>query len=68
MTHFSDYDPLKGIEVDSPDGARAKGLLAHLDILETEGCFASMNNIVVKDEQKLTNNTTVLILQALAGG
>ena len=68
MTHFSDYDPLKGVEMEIPDDARVEYLLAHLDIPETMGCFVSMNNRVVKVEGKLINNATVLIFQALAGG
>ena len=68
MTHFSDYDPLKGVEMEIPDDARVEYLLAHLDIPETMGCFVSMNNRVVKVEDKLINNATVFIFQALAGG
>ena len=65
---FPGYDSLKGIEVDIPDDARIKDLLAHLDIPKTKGCFVSMNNTIVKDEDKLINESTVMILQALAGG
>jgi sulfur carrier protein ThiS len=67
-TRFSDYDPVKGLEIDIPDGAKVKGLFAHLDIPKIEVCFVSMNHIVAKMEQKLVNNTTVCIFQALAGG
>ncbi len=68
MTHFSGYDPLKSVEVDIQDDARVEYLLAHLDISETMGCFVSMNNRVVKADDKLISNATVLIFQALTGG
>ncbi len=65
---FPGYDVLNGIEVNIPDGASVKDLLAHLDIPKTKGCFVSMNNCVVKDEDQLINNAVISILQALAGG
>lgn len=62
------YDSLKGMDVNIPDGARVKDLLAHLDIPETKGCFVSMNNCVMKKEDKLIDNAAIMILQSLAGG
>ena len=34
---FPGYDSVKGLEVEIPDGARVKDLLAHLGIPETGG-------------------------------
>lgn len=65
---FPGYDSLKGIEVNVPDDSSIKDLLVHLDIPNTKGCFVSMNNRVAKNEDKLINNATVVILQSLAGG
>ncbi len=65
---FPGYDPLKGLVVNIPDGSRVKDLLVHLDIPESNGCFVSMDNCVAKDEEKLTNNAKIMILQSLAGG
>lgn len=65
---FSGYDPVTGMDIDIPDGAKIMDIFAHLDIPEHEGCFVSMNNRVVKKDQKLISNATVHILQALAGG
>ncbi len=65
---FPGYESVKGLDVNIPDDARVKDLLAHLDISKTNGCFVSMNNCVVKDEDKLINNATIMILQSLAGG
>ena len=65
---FPGYDPLKGMDVDIPDDARVKDLLAHLDIPPTKGCFVTMNNCIAKEGDKLVNNAMIIILQALAGG
>lgn len=65
---FPGYDPLTGMDVDVPDGARVKDLLARLDLSRSRGCFVSMNNRVVTEEQALSPNAVILILQALAGG
>jgi len=65
---FSGYDPVTGMDIDIPDGAKIMDIFARLDISAHEGCFVSMNNRVVGKDQKLTGNATVLIFQALAGG
>jgi len=65
---FPEYDSLKGMELEFPDDARVKDLLTHLEIPEIKGCFVSMNNCMVKKEDKVINNAKVMILQSLAGG
>ncbi len=65
---FPGYDSLKGMDVNLPDDARVKNLLAHLEIPKNKGGFVSINNCVAKLEDKLTDQAKVMILQSLAGG
>ena len=65
---FPGYDSLKGLDVDIPDDARVKNLLAHLDIPETSGFMVIMDNTIVKPIDKLLKGATIKIFQALAGG
>lgn len=51
-----------------PDGTSVKDLLARLDLPDRQGCFVSVDNTIAPPEQKLTHETTVLVLQSLAGG
>jgi len=66
--YFPRYDPLKGLDIDIPDDARAKDLLAHLDIPKTGDYFVTMDKTVVKPTDRLINNAAIQIFQALAGG
>lgn len=68
LDQYPDYDSQKGITTEMPDGASISDLFNRLEITDADGYFASMNNRVMKGEQKLTHNATVLILQILAGG
>jgi len=65
---FTGYDSLKGLDVDMPDDARVKDLLAHLDIPETSGIMVIMDNTIAKPMDTLINGATIKIFQALAGG
>jgi len=65
---FPGYDSLKGLNVNIPDDARVKNLLAHLDISETRGFMVIMDNTIAKPTDKLVNGTIIQIFQAMAGG
>jgi len=65
---FPGYDSLNGLDVDIPDEARIKDLLAWLDISETKGFMVTMANSISKPTDKLVNGETIQILQTLAGG
>ena len=65
---FPGYDSLNGMDVNIPDDARVKDLLAHLDIPKTRDYFVTMGKTVDRLTGKLINYVTVLIFQALAGG
>ena len=67
-TDFPGVDLLKGMDVNIPDDARVKDLLAHLDIPKTMGYFVTMDKTVAKPTDTLVNGATIQIFQALAGG
>ena len=43
---FPGYDPAKALEVEIPDGARVKDLLAHLGIPEVKGGVAAVEGLL----------------------
>ena len=65
---FPGYDPENGIEVEIPDGARVKDLLAHLGIPETRGGVAAVEGMILKLEDPLKEGALVHLLQAVYGG
>ena len=65
---FPGYDPVKGFEVEIPDGARVKDLLAHLGIPETRGGVAAVEGMILKPEDALKEGVAVHLLQAVYGG
>lgn len=65
---FPGYDPVKGLEVEIPDGARVKDLLAHLGIPEIKGGVAAVEGMILKLEDPLRDGASVHLLQAVYGG
>ena len=65
---FPGYDSSKGLDVNIPDDARVKDLLAHLDIPKTSGFMVTMDNTIAKPTDRLIDEATIKIFQALAGG
>ena len=65
---YPEYDPEDGLEVEIPDGARVKDLLAYLEISSSDGGVATINNVVVNIEEKLKEGVCVRIFQSAFGG
>ena len=65
---YPDYDPEDGLEVEIPDGARVKDLLAYLELSSSDGGVASIENLVVNVEEKLNEGVCVRIFQSAFGG
>jgi sulfur carrier protein ThiS len=65
---FPGYDPVKGLEVEIPDGARVKDLLAHLGMPETRGSVAAAEGVILHLEDPLKDGASVHLLQAVYGG
>ena len=64
---FPGYQPLHGIEVEIPDDAKVKDLLAHLKISESEGTVV-VDGRVQNTDNKVLPGIPVIILQAIRGG
>ncbi|MGD8519750.1 MAG: MoaD/ThiS family protein [Desulfobacterales bacterium] len=65
---YPEYDPEDGLEVEIPDGAKVKDLLAYLEISSSDGGVAAIDNVVVNIEEKLKEGVRVRILQGAFGG
>ena len=63
-----DYKPSKGLEVEIPDGASVKDLLAHLEILETRGISVIADGRVFKATDKMQDGMLVYVFQSIKGG
>ena len=65
---YPEYDPVDGLEVEIPDGARVKDLLAYLELSSSDGGVAAIDNLVVNVEKKLIEGVCVRIFQSAFGG
>jgi sulfur carrier protein ThiS len=65
---YPEYDPEDGLEVEIPDGARVKDLLAYLELSSSDGGVAAIENLVVNVEEKLKEGVCVRIIQGAFGG
>ena len=65
---YPEYDPVDGLEVEIPDGARVKDLLAYLELSSSDGGVAAIDNLVVNVEKKLKEGVCVRIFQSAFGG
>jgi sulfur carrier protein ThiS len=65
---YPGYDPEDGLEIEIPDGAKVKDLLADLEISSSDGGVAAIDNVVVNVEEKLKEGVCVRIFQGAFGG
>jgi sulfur carrier protein ThiS len=65
---FPDYQHSRGIEVEIPDGATVKDLLALLKIPESQGAVVALEGRILKADDTIRNGVPVNIFQPLAGG
>ena len=65
---FPGYHHEQGIEVEIPDGARVRELLAHLEISNSQSGVVSMEGRILGEDDKLKDETVVQIFQAVHGG
>jgi molybdopterin synthase sulfur carrier subunit len=65
ITH---YNAQEGIDVEIPDGARVKDLLAHLGLSESNAGIVFVEGQIRRAEEELQDNATVNIFQAMFGG
>jgi sulfur carrier protein ThiS len=65
---FPSYRHSQGIEVEIPDGATAKDLLAHLEILESQRAAVVMEGRILKADDEIPGGVPVNVVQAIGGG
>ena len=66
--HFPDYQTSQGIEVEIPDGATAKDLLALLEISESRGAVIAVEGRILKADDRIRFGVPVHVLQVIRGG
>ena len=65
---FPGYQHSQGIEVDIPEGATVKDLLALLEISESQGAVVITEGRILKADDKMQPGVPVNVLQAIGGG
>jgi sulfur carrier protein ThiS len=65
---FPGYQHSQGIEVEIPDGATVRDLLALLEISESQGAVVITEGRVLKADDKMRCGVPVNVLQAVRGG
>ena len=65
---FPGYQHSQGMEVEIPDGATVKDLLALLEISESQGAVVIMEGRVLKADDKMRRGVPVNVLQVIGGG
>ena len=56
------------MEVEIPDGATVKDLLAYLEILETRGAAVIANGRVLKTDDEIQDGSSLDVFQSIHGG
>ena len=62
------YQPSQGVEVEIPDGATVKDLLAFLEISESQGAVVSAEGRILEPGDRVECGVPVSILQVIHGG
>ena len=65
---YPDYDSNQGLEVEIPDGAKVKDLLARLEISASDSGLVAIDNLVVQHDHDLKDGGSVRIFQRAFGG
>lgn len=65
---YPGYDSSRGLEVEVPDGAKVKDLLARLEIYASDGGLVVVDNLVVQQDDVLQEGVSVRIFQSALGG
>jgi sulfur carrier protein ThiS len=66
--YVSDYDPEHGLEIEIPDGAKVRDLLAHLEIPKSNTPVVTINNRITKIDDELVDGSWVNLIQLAHGG
>jgi sulfur carrier protein ThiS len=65
---FPGYQHSQGVEVEIPEGATVKDLLALLEISESRGAAVIVEGRILKADDKMPHGVPVNVLQTISGG
>ena len=65
---FPGYQHSQGIEVDIPDGATVKDLLALLEVSESRSAIVIVDGRILKADDEMEGGVPVNVFQAIQGG
>jgi sulfur carrier protein ThiS len=65
---FPGYQHSQGVEVEIPDRATVKDLLALLEISESQGAVVIVESRILKADDEMQRGVPVNIVQAISGG
>jgi len=65
---FPGYQQGQGMEVEIPDGATVKDLLALLEISESKGTVVAMEGRILKGDDTIRRGVPVHVFNAIHGG
>ena len=65
---FPEYDRDRGMEIDLPDNATVKDLLAFLKISKAETGIVMVNGLAQEEGKKLKEGSLVYVFHAISGG
>jgi sulfur carrier protein ThiS len=65
---FPGYRHSQGMEIEIPEGAMVKDLLALLEISESQGAVVIAEGRILKADDKMPHGVPVSVLQAIGGG
>ena len=65
---FPGYQHSQGVEVEIPDGATVKDLLALLEISESQGAVVIVEGRILKADDEIPGGVPVNVVQAIGGG
>jgi len=65
---FPGYQSSQGMEVELPEGATVKDLLALLNLTESQGAVVIAGGRVLQTDERLQRGVPVNVMQAIDGG
>jgi sulfur carrier protein ThiS len=66
--HFPEYRHSAGLEIELPNGATAKDLLALLEISKVQGVVVISEDRLLKADDEIRAGVPVNVLQSVSGG
>ena len=66
--NIRDYDTDNGAEIEIPDGGNIGDLLTILNITKSQGCVVVMDGRIMGPDDRLKDNASITVLEALQGG